>query len=381
MGPTIYHNLYHVSVIRSQLTRSLDKLFPVIHDEIVASFEDGIPNNGKEWTSVPAMDLMMDVICRTSGRILVGQDKCRDVDYRETSKAFNMDVLKGSAIINMFPNVLKPLVGYFFMNSRSVQRAVKHLEPIILERFKMFEEYGTEWSDKPDDFLQWLIESAEDKERTVVSQTLRILGVNFASMHTTNLTFTHALYYLAAYPQYVEELRQEVEGIIETDGWTKAALLKMRKVDSFLKESQRINTLAASTLSRVALKDFTFSDGTFIPAGTFVSAAMRAMHLDETVYHDANVFNPWRFSDKREGGESTKHQMVTTSLEYLTFAHGRHACPGRFFAATELKAMLAHIITTYDIKMEKGSVPATFWIGILLMPSPTARVLFRKRQV
>jgi hypothetical protein len=37
----------------------------------------------------------------------------------------------------------------------------------------------------------------------------------------------------------VPELREEVESIIATEGWGKAATEKMHKLDSFIKESQR----------------------------------------------------------------------------------------------------------------------------------------------
>lgn len=57
----------------------------------------------------------------------------------------------------------------------------------------------------------------------------------------TAQTFTHALYDLATNPQYIQALREEVEGILTEKGWTKAAMDEMRKVDSFLKESIRLN--------------------------------------------------------------------------------------------------------------------------------------------
>jgi cytochrome P450 len=59
--------------------------------------------------------------------------------------------------------------------------------------------------------------------------------------------YTHALYYLATYPEYAQPLRVEVEGAINDNGWTKHALMKMRKLDSFIKESLRLNPLAYST--------------------------------------------------------------------------------------------------------------------------------------
>ena len=48
-----------------------------------------------------------------------------------------------------------------------VRRAVRHLRPIIEERQRMMEEHGDKWEDKPNDFLQWLMEAAEGEETTV----------------------------------------------------------------------------------------------------------------------------------------------------------------------------------------------------------------------
>ena len=38
----------------------------------------------------------------------------------------------------------------------------------------------------------------------------------------------------------MEPLREEVETIIAEEGWSKASIGKMRKLDSFLKESMRL---------------------------------------------------------------------------------------------------------------------------------------------
>ena len=54
--------------------------------------------------------------------------------------------------------------------------------------------------------------------------------------------------------------------------------------------------------------------------------------------------------------------------------------PGRFFAANEVKALLAHILVTYDVKLEEGKrAPGTVIIGSVRIPEK-ANVLFRKRQ-
>ena len=59
-------------------------------------------------------------------------------------------------------------------------------------------------------------------------------------VHAALQVFTNALYNLAANPQYVQPLREEVEATVENNGWSRSSLSKMHKVDSFLKETMRI---------------------------------------------------------------------------------------------------------------------------------------------
>jgi hypothetical protein len=53
------------------------------------------------------------------------------------------------------------------------------------------------------------------------------------------------VYFLAAHPEYADPMREEIETVVEEEGWTKAALNRMRKVDSFIRESQRLSAVGA----------------------------------------------------------------------------------------------------------------------------------------
>ena len=57
-------------------------------------------------------------------------------------------------------------------------------------------------------------------------------------------SFVHALFYLAALPEYIASLRAEVE----EEGRSKEGLDKTDKVDSFIKESQRMNPIGNRTV-------------------------------------------------------------------------------------------------------------------------------------
>ena len=76
--------------------------------------------------------------------------------------------------------------------------------------------------------------------------------------------------------------------------------------------------------------------------------------------------------------------MVCVSLRLC----GHYLCslptssPGRFFASNEMKAMLAYIVLTYDVKLEReGMRPPNEWYGHHLVPNMKGKVMFRKRRI
>lgn len=151
-------------------------------------------------------------------------------------------------------------------------------------------------------------------------------------------------------------------------------------------------------MNRIAIDDYTFADGSFVPKGTNIVLAADHAHMNPDTYPDPEKFDPFRFIkmklDNANGSSPAsetplsalssvkKFDMVSTSSDSLGFGHGRHACPGRYFATSELKLMLAHVVMRYDVKLEKEGVrPADLWIATTRTPNPTAEVLFRKRRV
>jgi cytochrome P450 len=62
------------------------------------------------------------------------------------------------------------------------------------------------------------------------------------------------------------------------------------------------------------------------------------------------------------------------------FGYGRHACPGRFFAANEIKMMLSRFLLNYEFKNEDGSNEryAQIELGKLSTPNAEKSLLFRR---
>ncbi|KAJ7241340.1 cytochrome P450 [Mycena haematopus] len=392
MGRDLMDNPYHLHAIRTTLTRNLHACFPDVRDEIICAFDDVLQLQGSEWKSFPVLPSMRAIVARVSNRLFVGLPLCRDKAFLDNNVAHAIDVIRSAQRIGLVPPFLRPLLGPLISSKNtSNAKAMKILRPLIEERLAREREYGPDWPGKPNDFISWMIDMAEgDGQRAVLPLTLRVLLINMAAIHTSSTAFTQALFDLTTHPEYLTPLREEAERVVGEEGWSKAALNNMVKIDSFLRESMRINNNGPLGMLRkiVAKEGFRFSDGTVLPCGAYLSVAAQPTHYDDSKYENAATFDGFRFARERathrESDDSQdifKRQMVSTAADHLPFGTGKHACPGRFFAAAELKAMMAHLVINYDVEAEVEEVrPANVVFGARITPSPTGRVRFRKRQ-
>ncbi len=92
-----------------------------------------------------------------------------------------------------------------------------------------------------------------------------------------------------------------------------------------------------------------------------IYAASDPVHLDSAIYPNADQFGGFRFErltdqDSDDKDVDLRYQLVATSADYLAWGHGKHACPGRFFAAAELKMILGYLILNYDLRFEQPGV-------------------------
>jgi cytochrome P450 len=158
----------------------------------------------------------------------------------------------------------------------------------------------------------------------------------------------------------------------------------------------------------VAKAGVTLPNGTTLPQGTQTLIPMEPIHLDEAIYPRASVYNAFRFCEpgftssifdgpqapdskatnpqnsdsptsksRPSTGEERIKSTVTLDDAFVSFGIGKYACPGRFFALYEMKLMLAHIVTNYDINfLEERPVPLNLmW---LKLPSAKVKISVRK---
>ncbi|KAJ3959925.1 hypothetical protein N0V92_003421 [Colletotrichum tropicale] len=336
-----------------------------VRNEVSNAIQTEFPQSA-DWSDIRINGKLARIVAKTSGRIFVGPDLCRDEVYLDAAVNYTLDMTAAIQAVGFISPWLRP-----FQASRApqvkklhhrFQQADDFLRPVVTAR-RQGALHGLNEKDKPDDMLQWLMDS-QDK---FGQQSDRAIS-NF--------------YNLAVTPDLVATLRQEVEEVLaETDGnITAVALQKMVKLDSFLKEIMRYYPQSATAFQRKVMKPVTLPNGQIIPTGVILEVPSHAINYDETIHASPDVFDALRSYKIRKDKEAALKSKIVGDTS-LAFGYGRNACPGRFFAANEMKMILATTFLKYDLKMPDGCTERykNLTFGSQSVPDPTKTIMMRLR--
>ncbi|XP_074953783.1 cytochrome P450 4A12A-like isoform X2 [Phalacrocorax aristotelis] len=182
----------------------------------------------------------------------------------------------------------------------------------------------------------------------------------FAGHDTTASGISWLLYCLSLYPKHQQRCREEIQGILgnrDTIEWED--LGKMTYTTMCIKESLRLFPPVPS-VSRYLSKSVTFSDGRSLPAGCQVGLNIFAIHRNQDVWEDPEVYDPLRFSPENS---AQRH-----SHAFLPFSAGSRNCIGQQFAMNEMKVALALTLLRFEL-CPNPSKPPTLIQQIILRSS------------
>lgn len=133
---------------------------------------------------------------------------------------------------------------------------------------------------------------------------------------------------------------------------------------------------------RKVLQSMTLSDGTFLPAGTYIGSNIQNSVFDNSTLENPYEFDAFRFARLRSlPGQEQMFQSVQTSADHLFYGYGNQACPGRFFAAHEAKVVIRKLLMDYDFRFKKAPTqhPLSHVQGILTEVDPNVEFEFKRR--
>jgi cytochrome P450 len=327
-----------------------------IWDELQCTFDETWGLDTEEWKEVCIFDNMMIMIAHASNRMFLGFPLCRNKEYLANMGKFAMDVMFSRTLLGFLPRILRPILGPIITipNRRHYRKTAKYTVPLIKERFANIERKCNDptfdWVE-PNDYITWHINlaTAENKliELTPDMISRRLMPLNFAAIHTTVLTITNTLFDLiSSDPEkgYLEGIREEASRVYaECNGiWTKAALAKMVRTDSAIRESMRVNNFMTRGLFRKVLSPngvTNKAEGWSAPQNALIGLDMHSIQHDAEIFPNPNEYDAFRFSRPWERHEKSDPEakdladtlklkntsLIMTSDSFLPFGHGRHA--------------------------------------------------------
>lgn len=206
--------------------------------------------------------------------------------------------------------------------------------------------------------------------------------MSWVSIHSVSYTVTRAMYDMACRPLYFAPLRQEIEDVLAEDGFTtddkgrrimaRTSYVKLRKLDSFLRESMRMCPNKLVNMARIVQTPVRLSTGHVLPAGTrigvpvyhIMTSPSTPRSYDESAGQaPASEFDGFRFWKLRQLPENeNKFHYISSTSDYLSWGAGTHSCPGRFFSSTAIKVLFVEMLRFWDFRLvgdeeSKGGPP------------------------
>jgi ent-kaurene oxidase len=235
------HSL-QLRMIMSRLTPKLGLHVPLVQEQFRKYLPHELPATEKEWTSVNALHLARRMVHRGVATQFV-TELAEDEEYLSTAISYSENGFKHNFLLRVFPDWAKPVVARLLPTSWGVDWALKRAKrmiiPLIRERRRREQEDPR--YEKPDDFLQHLMDGGQEIHDDVETTVQRLMVTYLGSGPSTIIAVAQVLFDLCAHPEYVELLRQEALEVLHKGGYTKQALADMKKMDSFMRESQRLS--------------------------------------------------------------------------------------------------------------------------------------------
>ncbi|KAE9979620.1 hypothetical protein EG328_000787 [Venturia inaequalis] len=372
-------------MVNRKLTTSLALVTAPVNEETNLAIGTVWPPTDK-WTSTQLVSDLLRLTSQVSSRIFLGAPLCRNPQWTRLVEAYAGDLMNAAYAMRAMPKLLRPLLYYFSPQVNRLKKTIKAaraiIGPEVQERRRIRNEALARGEAIPKrlDSIDWLDDVARTTGQDDFDNVGCQLTLTFVAIHTTSLTCALILYDIIDNSYLIPELRQEIIAVMNEDqGWQKTSLYKLKLLDSVMKESQRINILGTLTMSRFSHQDIKLSDGTVIPKG--VRTSIPTLHMrDPEFYSDPNTFDGKRFLKLRElPDNANKYQFATTSSDHLGFGHGKHACPGRFFAGNEIKIMLCHLLMKYEWQFKDNKKPEKTLAFSESTLDPNAEIMYKSR--
>ena len=160
---------------------------------------------------------------------------------------------------------------------------------------------------------------------------------------TPNSAASNLLYFLGTHPQWLQSIRDEVEGLHEAQV-SFANLEKLPVLEACFNEALRLYP-PVPFIPRRTVEEAEFK-GFKIPAKTVTYLNPLLVHRLPEYWKDPMAFDPDRFLERKE---HLQHSHL-----FVPFGGGAHLCIGKMFGYMEMKAFFVQFVQNFDFELQEN---------------------------
>ncbi|XP_062503203.1 lanosterol 14-alpha demethylase-like [Corticium candelabrum] len=353
-------------MLKTALTIAKFKTYvPMIEEETKEYF--------KRWGDSGVRDLfqaMSEVIIMTASRCLQGRE-VRAMLYEGVADMYHdMDAGLTPAAW-LLPGWL-PLPSF-----RQRDRGHRNIKEIFYKVIATRRKNLSCGEELDDDILTFLMTTEYRDGRKLTDDEIAglLIGLLMAGQHTSSTTSAWLGFFLAqnkaiqdeCYAEQVDVSGEDLEPLVYEQ------LKDLCVLDGCVRETLRLRPPIMS-LMRMAKKPVHYN-GYTIPAGHQVCVSPTTNQRLESVWPNANTFNPNRFKE-----ENYKESVAgSQKFAYVPFGAGRHRCVGEFFAHVQMKTVWSVLLRMFEFELVDGHFPSVNYATMIHTPT-NAIIRYQARQ-
>jgi len=248
----------------------------------------------------------------------------------------NQHPMKLSALMTLLPWVPVP-------SNRRFKRIKDRLDAIVDGLITLHRDGGG----APGDIVHRLLDARDEDSGEGMSHAQirdEVITLMLAGHETSATALCWTFYQIAQHPEIEDRLVAELDSALSGRPATSADLAHLPYLKQVVQESMRLYPPVWG-IARRSTEETEFG-GYRIPAGSYLSITMYALHRHPDYWPDPQRFDPDRFSPTRS---ESRH-----SYAYLPFAAGPRACIGASMAMLEVQLVLAQLLQRFRVRPVAG---------------------------
>ncbi|KAH0490122.1 hypothetical protein TgHK011_001605 [Trichoderma gracile] len=389
-----YHFRLHTNILgRSHVDavrQSSDESIPQVFDSLA-----------KEEEPFAGFLQIWHLVHLVAASFLIGPHFSRNPEYMAYIEDYCLNVPHFVHLYFWVPAPLRKLFWYFSPWGFRVRRVIKRLKAFIIPEIKQtIMDWRANEHDRSQNkytLLRAMLDlkeergqitrdatamTREEEERQIKIFSDEVVFTAFDSAGPVACLVTQLLFESIQDPSLTEALRAEISKALADNGgeWSMQAMSSLPRLESFTRETLRVDGPTLFSVTRSILKPFQLKSGLVLRPGNIISTPSWMIHNDEDNYPNAKEFNPYRFYDEATNTVTTK--ATTASNTFLAYGYGSQMCPGRYLGVRMTQIIFAKLLMRYDATFEGGTrtKPENIVMPGQVLPSYYSKIVLKLRE-